>query len=499
MSTSTQDSRTVIEGPGLLESLRQYWLLAASLVVFFAIAGVALAVSSPAPYSATARVGIVDPSTTGSPAGLGRYTATQAQFVKSDSVLAAAAKQLGESPTDLRSSIDATADLTSSIVYVTATSTDRVVAARRANAVLDAFTAGIASQAKAARDAEAAALADRRTQCARQLNSPASSAAAVAAASDCLKSITSRELDLEREAARFGTDGSGVEFSTRAVVPARSGLKAAAVQGVVGALAGFVIAIVACWILADRRRRIDDASQPGLLTGMRLLGEVPVLNGPAAQHLDDFTAMPAPAYDFTAVGVSAFVESGVVVVSGAERGAGSSTTAVNVAAAFAREGRRVVVVDCDNNARSISDLAGLSAAAGLSDVLTRRTPLEDSLRPVDLGDSMSLAILPAGRLEADMPSLLRAKTMDETLERLRELYDLVVVDTPPIAIEPDAASVARNVDGILAVVAEGTRSNRVLRLWERLDVLGVPVLGYVYNRDRTLDVAVTRLRSSARS
>ena len=47
MSTSTHDSRSVIEGPGLLDSLRQYWLLAASIVVFCAVAGVALAVSKP--------------------------------------------------------------------------------------------------------------------------------------------------------------------------------------------------------------------------------------------------------------------------------------------------------------------------------------------------------------------------------------------------------------------------------------------------------------------
>ncbi|HEY1738766.1 MAG TPA: AAA family ATPase, partial [Acidimicrobiia bacterium] len=232
----------------------------------------------------------------------------------------------------------------------------------------------------------------------------------------------------------------------------------------------------------------------------RLLGEVPVLRGGVARSLTRFADMPAAPFEFVAAGVWSSLENGVVLVSAVEHGGGSTTTAANIAAAFARDGRRVLAIDADCSSRSLSRLAGIhDDSPGLSDVLTRRAPLEDSLRAVELGDSTSVAVLPAGKAEADMASLLRAKTMTETMERLRDWYDLIVIDAPPLASDAEGASIARSarVDGVVCVVARGTRLRRVERLRDRLALLEVPVLGYVFNRDQTPDLAVARGRAGA--
>jgi Mrp family chromosome partitioning ATPase len=95
--------------------------------------------------------------------------------------------------------------------------------------------------------------------------------------------------------------------------------------------------------------------------------------------------------------------------------------------------------------------------------------------------------------------LLRTRTMSETLERLREWYDLVIVDTPPLASEPEAASLSRYADGLLLVVARNTRLRRLTRLRERIPLLNVPVLGYIFNRDQHAEVTVARARSASRA
>lgn len=496
MAAQQHDAKDMIEGPGLIESLRQYWLLAATVVVVFAVAGLGLSLSSSATYVSTAKIGLSDPASNSSPAGLSRYTALVAQSVKSDDVLKpAAAKLANTSPSNLRGVVSATSDPDSNVVYITAAAASQQLAADRANAVLSVLKDTVGTKAEVKREAFRKSLVDRRTAAEELITKPGNrSAALIQNAQQTLTFIAQQEIAVANEAAQFG---DGVSFVTLGLVPAKAGLKDAALQGIIGGLVGAILATIGCWIIADRRRQIGDASIPAVVTGARLLGEVPTLRGGAARSLTNFADMPAPSFEFAAAGLWSSLEDGVFMVSGAEHGAGSSTTVANLAAAFARDGRRVVVVDADGLDRTITRIAGIAeGSAGLSDVLTHRSPLEDALRAVDLGDATSVAVLPAGRPEADLASLLRTSVMSETLERLREWYDLIIIDTPPLTTSAEGASLARSVDGVLFVVGRGTRLRRVERLRDRLALLQVPLLGYVFNRDQAIDVAVGRVHTS---
>ena len=500
MANSVSDSRITFEGPGLIESIRQYWIMAMALVVVFTLAGVGYASSSGTSYVAEAKIGLTDLAGNGSTSqSLGRYSSLTAQAISSDAVLAIAAKSLHEqSIQDLRDVVTATSDINSPVVLIDASASTQVLARDRANAVLAALRTFISTKSTDRRNKLQSALdvLRKRAQGVIAATGTARNPVALQNAQSLLNSLDTQEIAIANESVRFG---DGVEFATAAVLPAVAGLKSIAIPGVIGGLVGAILATIGCWIIADRRRQIDDASIPGFVAGARLLGEVPTLRGGAAKSLSKFVEMPSPAFEFAAAGLWSGIESGVIMVSGADHGAGSTTTAANLAAAFARDGRRVVVIDTNANDRNLTRMAGIAEGTpGLSDVLTHRAPLEDSLRAVDLGDATSVAVLACGRAEPDLASLLRTRAMSETLDRLREWYDLIIIDTPPLATSAEGASLARNVDGVLFVVARGTQMRRIERLRDRLALLNLPVLGYVFNRDQAMDLTAGRITSSAK-
>ncbi len=500
MATTPNDSRTTIEGPGLFESIRRYLVLVIVLAIVFAALGFLVGVAAPKSYTAGRTLVLKEPpGLGGSPNAAARYTASQAQFVNTDGVLKAVAPTAKVSLADLRKDVGYSTDINSDAITVTCTLKDRILAAKCAQKLGDEVAAAIGNFAASSRDANIKQINAQIANLDKAEVVPGVTPADITYDNNLRQNLFLQVVSLQKEANTFS---GGVVSSTTAQVPDKKGIKTAGIAGGLGLVVGALIGVLVAWVLADRRRIVDDASVPGLVTGARLLGEVPVLRGGVARSLARFPDMPAAPFEFVAAGVWSSLESGVILVSSVEHGAGATTTAANIAAAFARDGRRVLAIDADCNRRSLSRLAGIhDDSAGLSDVLTRRAPLEDSLRAVELGDSTSVAVLPAGKAEADMASLLRAKTMTETMERLRDWYDLIVIDAPPLTTDAEGASIARSarVDGVLCVIDRGTRLRRVERLRERLSLLEVPVLGYVFNRDQTPDLAVARGRAGARA
>ncbi len=496
MANTRIDTHPPIEGPGLLQSLRLHWRLATAIVMLFGTLGFAYSASAAPSYSSTARVSLTPPANVGGPTGMIRYIATIAQFTRSEAVLKPASEQLGISYGELRGSVGAVPDVASNVVYVTASTGNPQESSRRANAMMESLVAAVKADADAKLSAKDAELDAKRAEQNAILKNSASNAQQRAAAQQVLQRIEDQDVTNTSNAADFG---DGVDFTTKALTPPKTGLRASATQGVLGGLVGFIIALVVCWILADRRRVVDDAAVPGIVTDTRLLGEIPTLRGDSARALGAFNEMPAASFEFAAAGLWSGLESGVLMVSGVEVGAGSTTSAANVASAYARDGRRVVLIDADGGQRSLTQIAGIHpGTAGLSDVLTMRAPLESALRAVDLGDATSVALLPIGKPEADLASLLRGKSMAETIDRLREWYDLIIIDVPPLAVDAHGASLARLVDAIMFVVPRGVRMRKVERMRERLDLLNVPVLGYVFNRDHAIEVSVSRNRIAQR-
>ena len=331
MANTRNDTRPLIEGPGLLQSLRLHWMIATGIMAICAILGFGLAVSGAPSYSSTSRVGLTAPANVGGPAGLVRYIATVAQSTRSDAVLRPAAASLGNvSIPALRGSMSATPDLTANVVFLTATTSTPSEAVRRTDAMLAALVNFIKQDAQAKLDQKQNGIDATRAAQNAILKNRTSTAQQRNAAQQVLQSIAAQELANNNEGADFG---DGVDFVTNGLTPPEPGLRASAIQGILGGLVGFIMSLVVCWVLADRRRVIDDAAIPGIITDTRLLGEIPTLRGESARALGAFNEMPSASFEFAAAGLWSGIESGVLMVSGVEVGAGSTTTAANIAAA----------------------------------------------------------------------------------------------------------------------------------------------------------------------
>lgn len=142
----------------------------------------------------------------------------------------------------------------------------------------------------------------------------------------------------------------------------------------------------------------------------------------------------------------------VLAITSASPGDGKTTTAANLAVTFALLGMRVCLVGADLRKPRLGEYLGIDSSAGLTDVLAGQIKLEDALQGWNRN---MMAVLPSGTLPPNPSELLGSAAMAHTLGRLREMFDVVVIDTCPLLSVSDAAIVAAQADGAILVVRYG--------------------------------------------
>jgi len=175
---------------------------------------------------------------------------------------------------------------------------------------------------------------------------------------------------------------------------------------------------------------------------------------------------------------------------------GKTTTSANLALAFAQMGRKTILVAADLRRPDIHRVFGLQKEPGLADVLTGGMPWEAATRglsdillgelPMDivmLTPGMdNLSVLPSGSNPLNPAELLSSKAMKELLEKLRDAFDIVIIDTPPIIPVTDSAILAEYTDGIVLVYEVGKVGRDVLkRAKSHFDNVNADVWGIVMN------------------
>lgn len=175
---------------------------------------------------------------------------------------------------------------------------------------------------------------------------------------------------------------------------------------------------------------------------------------------------------------------------------GKTTTAANLALAFAQMGRKTILVAADLRRPDIHRVFGLQKEPGLADVLTGSMSWEAATRglsdillgelPMDivmLTPGMdNLHILPSGSNPLNPAELLSSATMKDLIRDLRDNFDLVFIDTPPIIPVTDSAVMAEHTDGIILVYEVGKVGRDVLkRAKGHLDNVKADIWGIVMN------------------
>jgi capsular exopolysaccharide synthesis family protein len=173
----------------------------------------------------------------------------------------------------------------------------------------------------------------------------------------------------------------------------------------------------------------------------------------------------------------------VVAITSAGTGDGKSVTTLNLAGSLAQStGTKVLVVDADLHKASVATYLGLGrdCGPGLSELLGHSSAkLADVVRRLD---SINISVVFAGAAHPRPFELLSSPRIDGLLTEMREQYDYVLIDTPPVIPVADCRFLGRFVDGVLMVVCAHKTPRKMVA--EALRLLeGSKVLGLVFNCD----------------
>ncbi len=164
-----------------------------------------------------------------------------------------------------------------------------------------------------------------------------------------------------------------------------------------------------------------------------------------------------------------------IVVASINPSEGKSITALNLSWMLAQtDGLKCLVIDSDLRMPSLADYLGIETEKGLSDILAGTCSVKDAIIKIE---PAGLYILPGGEARSDVAELISGPKFREILREVREMFDYVIIDAPPLGIFTDAAVLINQADGAMLVIRAGkTRYSAVDRVMEtvpRERMLGV--------------------------
>ncbi len=408
-----------------------------------------------------------------------RAAATNAALVALPQVATLVANQLHMRRGRVASEISLGSDSQSDVLTVSATDTSPTRAALLANTYVQQFIFF-------RKTADQAQLQDAQKTVSQEL-------AAIPQAqrgSTIAQNLQSRSNELAQLAALQTGDAQQVQTAT---APTSASSPTPVRDAVIGLLLGVLVGGLLAFVLERRDRRLKTATEVEELYGLPVIGTVALsktLRRPGAlgtpREQDAFLMMRAQLRYFD---VDRDIKR--VMITSADSGEGKSLVSLNLARAAARaDGKRALLIEADLRRPSLGRTLDLDDVAGLGELLSHSQDLAAGLRELvvtpdaddDSGAAESLDVLLAGGTPPNPAELLESKRMAELMDYAASVYDVVIVDTPPIGVVSDPISLVHQVDGVLIISRLGrSRRDHATRLLKQLRGLNAQILGVVIN------------------
>jgi polysaccharide biosynthesis transport protein len=262
------------------------------------------------------------------------------------------------------------------------------------------------------------------------------------------------------------------------------------VVGLCVGLAGTVIAQT----LDNRIRRVEEVRK---LADVPLLAALPrlkraerrglvVRDSPSSEAGEAFRTLR------TTIGFLEAMDRHSLLIAAVANDRDGSQVPVNLAWTLAQTGQRILLVDLDLRHSAVGDMLGIAPGAGMSDTLTGGERLIEVIRPTD---HPYLSVVLSGTGQPGSSELLSAPTMSSALNWMERHYDYVILHSPPLLSNADAAVVSVTVGGTLVTVAAGrTQAQHLTTALLALSNLRVKPLGLVLTQVHSSSIDIARAK-----
>ena len=254
-------------------------------------------------------------------------------------------------------------------------------------------------------------------------------------------------------------------------------------------LATLLLGLAAAMGIATLLDRLDDRifgeEDARAVTGLPVLAQIPLLKNVEFPliHLPNVPAALLESHRMLRTQLVLSAPGGTLrtlLVTSGQPHEGKSTTASNIAIAMALNGRRVILVDADLRRPHMHVNFDVPNLVGLTSVVAGESSLENALVPSGVEN---LQLLPAGPAPPNPPELLDAMPTRQLLARLRDMADIVIIDSPPVLMMADAQIAATMADGVVLVVSALEAKRRATeRAVSLIEMTGARLLGIVLNK-----------------